>query len=160
MSSNRSKVWLAVCAIIENEQNEWLVVKKKYGGLKDKWSLPAGFVDEGETVDQAVIREVKEETGIDIEVLGVVGVRTGVLHNSISDNMVVFKCKPLSLSIKICENELFDVQFINKDKLLNKNNISILLPVLINEESDMLLVEKKQVDPGESFGYTSYKIFY
>ncbi|MDF2947763.1 MAG: hydrolase [Bacillales bacterium] len=160
MSSNKSKVWLAVCAIIENEQNEWLVVKKKYGGLKNKWSLPAGFVDEGETVDQAVVREVKEETGLDIEILGVVGVRTGVLHNSISDNMVVFKCKPLSFNIKICEKELFDVQFINKDKLVKKNNISILLPVLIKEESNNILVEKEEIDPGESFGYTSYKIFY
>jgi 8-oxo-dGTP pyrophosphatase MutT (NUDIX family) len=160
MSSNKSKVWLAVCAIIENEQNEWLVVKKKYGGLKDKWSLPAGFVDEGETVDQAVVREVKEETGLDIEILGVVGVRTGVIHNSISDNMVVFKCKPLSFNIKICEKELFDVQFINKDTLVKKNNISILLPVLIKEESNNVLVEKEEIDPGESFGYTSYKIFY
>ena len=62
MKKDRGKVWLGVCAIVENTQGEWLVVKKSYSGLKGRWSLPAGFVQEGETINEAVVREVKEET--------------------------------------------------------------------------------------------------
>ncbi len=54
------------------------------------WSIPAGFVEGDETADQAAIREVKEETGIDCRVEGMIGFRTGVLKGEISDNMGIF----------------------------------------------------------------------
>lgn len=43
---------------------------RKIQWVKGKWSLPAGFVNEGETVDEAVKREVLEETGIVAHVKG------------------------------------------------------------------------------------------
>ncbi|WP_031310541.1 NUDIX domain-containing protein, partial [Bacillus thuringiensis] len=50
----RGKVWLAVSGLVATKDGRWLFVKKKYSGLKGKWSLPAGFVNEGETGDEAV----------------------------------------------------------------------------------------------------------
>ena len=57
----RSRVWLGVAGLVENEMGEWLVVMKRYGGLDGKWSLPTGFVKPGETVDEACKRELVEE---------------------------------------------------------------------------------------------------
>ena len=59
-----------VSGLVATKDGRWLFVKKKYSGLKGKWSLPAGFVNEGETVDEAVKREVLEETGIVAHVKG------------------------------------------------------------------------------------------
>ena len=55
------------CAIIRNEENEVLVVQR--GEKTDhpfKWEFPGGKLDENETVEECIIREIKEELSIDI----------------------------------------------------------------------------------------------
>jgi len=44
-----------------------LLEKSKYEPGKGKWSIPGGLVELGETVEQTVIREVLEETGLEVE---------------------------------------------------------------------------------------------
>lgn len=159
--SERGKVWLAVAGLVINEHGEWLVVKKKYGGLKGKWSLPAGFVDEGETADEAVIREVKEETGLTCRVEQLLGVRTGVIKHEISDNMIMFllhQIKPEE-SIVIQENELYEAAFILPDQLLDENKASIMLAYMIEAMKSEERIKVDHIDPGQQFGYTSYKLF-
>ena len=63
---------LAVDAIVfgyQNNQLYVLLIKQKYGLLKNKWALPGGFVKDHEKLSQAVIRELKEETGIKVKTL-------------------------------------------------------------------------------------------
>lgn len=159
--SERGKVWLAVAGLVINEHGEWLVVKKKYGGLKGKWSLPAGFVDEGETADEAVIREVKEETGLTCRVEQLLGVRTGVIKHEISDNMIMFllhQIKPEE-RIVIQENELYEAAFILPDQLLDENKASIMLAYMIKAMKSEERIKVDHIDPGQQFGYTSYKLF-
>jgi ADP-ribose pyrophosphatase YjhB (NUDIX family) len=45
-----------------------LLIKRGHAPLKGQWSLPGGGVETGETLEQAVAREVLEETGLTIEV--------------------------------------------------------------------------------------------
>ncbi|EIJ80698.1 mutt/nudix family protein [Bacillus methanolicus PB1] len=159
--SKRGNVWLGVSGLVKNKTGEWLVVKKKYGGLKGKWSLPAGFVDANETADEAAIREVFEETGIKSELIGMIGLRTGVIRGEISDTMILFLLeKKGEQTIKIQENELLDAKFMNPEKLLNQTEeTSVLLQYLLNltETSAKPLIDG--INPGDQFEYTSYKLF-
>lgn len=64
---------LTVDAVIRYKE-KIVLVKRKNNPFKDMFAFPGGFVDIGETVEHAVIREAKEETGLDIEIVDLVGV--------------------------------------------------------------------------------------
>ena len=56
----------AVAAFITNEKGELLVLTRKKDPGKGTLDLPGGFCDIAETAEEAIIREVKEETGLDV----------------------------------------------------------------------------------------------
>jgi len=58
--------------LIQNEDTSKVLIV--YNGDSDTWTLPGGGVEPGETLEEAAIREAKEETGYDIETLGVVSI--------------------------------------------------------------------------------------
>ena len=61
---------VSAAAIVLNEQGELLLIK----GPQRGWEMPGGQVEEGESLEAAAIRETKEETGIDIQVLRFCGI--------------------------------------------------------------------------------------
>ncbi len=65
---------LTVDIFIYNENKEFLLIKRKNDPFKDHWAFPGGFVDYGECVEDAAVREAKEETSIDVELSKLVGV--------------------------------------------------------------------------------------
>jgi ADP-ribose pyrophosphatase YjhB (NUDIX family) len=67
----------SVTAIVPNHRGELLLVHKTDNDL---WALPGGAMEIGESIADTVVREVKEETGIDVEVTGVVGIYTNPNH--------------------------------------------------------------------------------
>src|SRR5271167_4924204 len=62
---------IAVNAIVFNEQRQVLLVKRTDNGL---WCIPGGHVDLGETLVQACLRELVEETGLTGEVIRLAGI--------------------------------------------------------------------------------------
>ncbi|MEI2649786.1 MAG: NUDIX domain-containing protein [Dermatophilaceae bacterium] len=67
----------SVVAIVQDEQGKVLLIHKTDN---DKWALPGGGHDPGESISTTVIREVKEETGYDVEVVALTGIYTNPNH--------------------------------------------------------------------------------
>ncbi|MFI7431872.1 NUDIX hydrolase [Micromonospora sp. NPDC049836] len=67
----------AVTVFVQDEQGRVLLIHRTDNGL---WALPGGAQDFGEYIAETAVRETREETGIEIEVTGVVGIYTNPNH--------------------------------------------------------------------------------
>ena len=102
------------------EDNQILLVKQK---LSDKrnWSLPGGRLERGETMSQGIIREMKEETGLDVEIVRMLY----LCDAAASDNTILhitFLLKRVGGEIELPTNEfdanpIHDVKFVPIAKL-------------------------------------------
>lgn len=63
--------------VVTNDSGEILMISRTDN---DNWAIPGGAMDIGESLPQTAVRETKEETGIDCEVTGLVGIYTDPKH--------------------------------------------------------------------------------
>jgi len=67
----------ATTVVVPDEDRRILLIRRSDNGL---WALPGGTMDLGESLPHTAVREVKEETGLDVEVVGIVGTFTDPRH--------------------------------------------------------------------------------
>ena len=110
-------------AILEFPNNEILLIKRATVPFKGFWALPGGRVDPGETVEETVVREVKEETGLNVKIVK----RIGEYHKSGTQDGVIydfypacFLVKPMGGTIKRQESEIEDVKLFKLNEIPEK----------------------------------------
>lgn len=67
----------SVNVAVVNDNGELLMIRRSDN---DNWAIPGGAIDLGESVSQAAIRETKEESGIDCEITGIIGIYSDPKH--------------------------------------------------------------------------------
>ena len=84
--------------LLLNEQNKILMVKEKLD--EGKWSIPGGWADIGFAPSEVIVKEMKEETGLDVSVDRVLAIYDKQSHNHPKDlyytYTIVFLCKKIS----------------------------------------------------------------
>jgi mutator protein MutT len=107
----------SVAAIIRNEAGQILFLVRADNGL---WDLPAGAIDPGETPAQAVVREVREETGLIVEPTAVRGVFGGERFRVSYSNddlveytVIVFECRVVGGELGGLDDETAELHFIS-----------------------------------------------
>jgi len=107
---------LTVDAIIMKDRSI-LLVQRKYEPFQGRWALPGGFVEYGETTEQAVIREVREETGLETSVLGLLGVYSDPHRDPRGHTVtVVYRVTPVGGAL-IAGDDAAHVRYFKGDEL-------------------------------------------
>jgi 8-oxo-dGTP diphosphatase len=73
--------FVGVGAVIVDAAARVLLVKRRFEPQAGQWSLPGGAVDVGETLAACVVREMREETGLEVEVGPVIEVFDRIMHD-------------------------------------------------------------------------------
>lgn len=114
---------VATLGFVENTKGEILLVKTRRGG---HWVFPGGQVEVGENLIDGVIREVKEESGIDVKVSHLVGVFSNTAtyegHSGVkvvpTKVMFDFVCEPIGGKLTTSD-ETSDSRWVNKEEVLD-----------------------------------------
>jgi len=107
-------------AIIRFPTDEILLIKRATVPFKGYWALPGGKAELGETVEQTIVREVKEETGLNIAIISKVGeyhelgVQGGVEYDYYP---ACFLVKTVGGEIKNQESEIEEIKLFSLNEL-------------------------------------------
>ena len=96
-----------------------LLVRNRYGVTKERYLLPAGRVHAGEMPDRAAERETLEETGLRVQVTGLLGVRIWGMENGEHNYFFMFQARLLSPLDELRPNlaEVSDARFFTRAEL-------------------------------------------
>ena len=95
----------AVVALVFDTNRRILLIKRKHQPFEGLWGLPGGHIEKGEHIDQAVIREVYEETGLQTKFARLWGVVSELVveRSQISRHHLLHICMLEPLHIEIPE---------------------------------------------------------
>jgi 8-oxo-dGTP diphosphatase len=112
---------IAVGGITEDKEGNILLVKTYHGG----WVFPGGQVEEGENLIDALTREIKEESGIDVEVSYMIGIYSNTAKHKGYNGIEVVPTKVMmdfvctTVSGELCTSEeTSDSCWVSRDKVL------------------------------------------
>ena len=105
--------------LAENKEKKYLLIKETLASGNDYWIVPGGTVEFGETLEKALVREIKEETNLDIEIEKFLGFNEAIFpHVGYHTVIFFFLAKPLNNNI-ILEKNILDSGFFSVEEMKN-----------------------------------------
>lgn len=140
--------WVGIVAgCVIRKDGKYLLVQEKQAKVYGLWNIPAGYVDKGETVEQAAIREVKEESGFDVKL----GSKVGIYHEGVGKPVKhVFKGEIVGGELGVQEDEILSAGWLTCQEVTSLDKEGRLRAPWILEA-----ISKVEAGISEQFGPTS-----
>lgn len=87
---------VSVAGLVTNDRGEILLVNSPWRG----WEYPGGLIEPGETFQEALHREIREESGVEVEITGFVGICKNVKMNIVN---IDFTCRYIGGELRTSE---------------------------------------------------------
>ena len=120
--------FVSVAALVANNKREILLVRSPRRG----WEYPGGLIEPGETFQEALKREVREETGVEIEITGFVGICKNVEKDIVN---IDFTAKYVSGELRTSE-ESTEVIWATAEKAMDMITFPLTKKRLVNMLSE------------------------
>lgn len=116
-----SIAWSRVVAacVIRNAEGKYLLVQEAQKKVYGLWNLPAGLVDKGESIEDAAVRETKEECGLTVELTK----KIGIWHEAIETPVRhAFTVKVVGGTVRPQTDEILDAQWYTYAEIIKMDN--------------------------------------
>ena len=104
---------LAVGTVIADDRKQIVLVKRAIEPGYGKWVFPGGYVDRGEEVQHAAVREAREETGLDVRIDRLINIYSYTGHTPV---IVVYAATMTGGSLA-CDNEGLEARFFEPETI-------------------------------------------
>ncbi len=125
-----------VCALIQNEQGKIFCCKRGPGrALANKWEFPGGKIEQNETKEEALVREIKEELKSDIEIIRYIGISNHEyldIEKPFSITMYAYLCRLVNGGLELTEHIDSCYADINEMKLMDFAAADIPFVTMVN----------------------------
>lgn len=114
-----------IVTVCIKEKDKFLIIQEGIPKAYGLWNFPGGHLDDNENIIDGAIREVKEETGLDIELTGILSIQRSLLGENIV--RIVLNAKKIGGNINYDENEILDCKWVTIEdfKKMNTDTLRI-----------------------------------
>lgn len=142
--------------------NKILLVQVTYGANKGLWMLPGGYLEPGESLEAAAIREVKEETGLDATAGRIIAIRDGVRlkNKAIETNLyIIFEMAVAGGTPMADGSEISRVAYREIEEVLQADDVIALSKEVIKSSFYENGLTKLPFSIGSNTVYRSYSLY-
>jgi 8-oxo-dGTP pyrophosphatase MutT (NUDIX family) len=138
-----------VVSVTVMKDNKVLLIKENKSTAYNQWNFPSGRIEKYEDILEAAKREVKEETGLEVELLSTTGVYNFVSETNHQVILFHFMGEIKGGKVELPEDEILDSKWMSLEEIMNLRNEHIRHPMVIRQIVDAL--QKGQFYPTTLF---------
>jgi len=106
---------IVVAGAVIKKDNKYLLVQEKQPKAYGLWNFPAGHVDLGDTIEQTAVKEAKEESGYDVELVGKIDIFQEQATEAVKH---AFAARIIGGELNYPADEILDAQWFTYEQIL------------------------------------------